>query len=688
MMAQAARDPLWLATFTAALQDSVWAVGNPNAGFLCIKCHSPSGWLEGRAEPTNASALRGSDFDGVQCDFCHRMVDPFTKKGQPEIPAETNATAISMANETYSRDIGILNNHSLFDGTPFLNAATLLPLYYGDGELPNYVESTSSQFFMDPSGAKSGPYWDATARHQMYYSRFHKTKGACTACHDVSNPILANVLISPGLPERQAAATFFHIERTASEFTLGAYNRGGAATNIPGVPFADKCQDCHMRDVTGKGAKMNDAPTRTDLPLHDLTGGNQWISRILASVDAGSANYDPYNYAILSGTKYPGASIDVTGLQGYGAMLNAGADRAVQQIKMAATLSIVSETTGAVTLKVQNNAGHKLTTGFPEGRRMFLHVKFYDAAGGLISEINPYAALVTTKDAQGNEVYVSGGTLRKDRDDLIWESEMSSALTGEAKTLHVAVATDRYKDNRIPPKGFDTTKMNERLVQPRWHGADSPNYFTAAEYAGGYDEVAISKPSGTVSWYATLYYQTVPKEYIEFLKNEITGTGTLTLSSPTPSGESNAYIVQTDPFFATLKGWGSAIWDLWLHNGGAAPVEMASAGMAPPSPCTTPGTPQNLTATGGRRTVTLNWQAGSPASTSGGYNIYYDQAGKLQYLGSVAAGTTTYKDSGLTRNVTYCYRVTAWNDCNGNGVFDLGIDTESGAGNIACATAN
>jgi hypothetical protein len=687
MMAQAHRDPLEIAPFTMTLQDSIWATGNPNAGDICIKCHTPLGWLEGRSDPTNGTALTGTDFDGVQCDFCHRMIDPFAKLGQPDVPAETDPIAISMANETYNKDIGILGSLTLFDGTLFLNSTTLLPTYFGNGLLPNYVEAGSGQIFMDPSSAKSGPYYDANAKHKMYYSRYTKSKYFCITCHDVSNPILAN-LTSPGLTERQAAATYFHIERTGSEFLLSAYGRGdGAPTNIPGVPIADKCQDCHMRDVTGKGCKLSGVATRTDLALHDFTGGNQWMTKILASADTASPNYDPYNYAILSGAKYSGAMIEVGGLQGVGPALLAGSDRAVQQLQMAATLSTVSETTSAVTLKVQNNTGHKLTSGFPEGRRMFLTVKFYDSAGALISEINPYASLVTAKNGQGDDVYVSGGTLRKDRDDLVWETEMSSSLTGESQTFHLALATDRWKDNRVPPKGFDTAGMNERLSQPRWNGADAPNYFTSAEYAGGYDEVTISKPSGAASWYATLYYQTINKEFVEFMRDEINGTGTLTLTSPTPSGEPQAYIIQTDPFFATLKGWGYALWDLWLHNGGAAPVAMASAGMAPQPPCTAPGSPQNLTATGGQRKVTLTWTAGSPAPT-GGYNIYYDQAGKYQYITSVSSGTTTYTNTGLSRQTQYCYRVTAWNDCNGNGVFDSGIDAESSVSNIACATTN
>jgi len=640
MMAQAARDPLWLACLTASDQDSIWAVGNPNAGDICIRCHSPTGWLEGRSDPTNTAALRTQDFDGVQCDFCHKMIDPLAELRQPDVPPETESSTASlaendpldvltsehswllllplfgatipiskskkyskkgwaaisitlllisviiplivasqsMADETYMRDIEVLGTILLFDGTPFLNTTTNLPTYYGDGNLPNYVENAAGQYFVDPSNPKRGPFDDAAAKHQIYYSRYHKSKMFCVTCHDVSNPILSSVLLGEDVPEKQAAASYFHVERTASEFLLSEYGRDGAATNIPIAPWADKCQDCHMMDVTGEGCNKAGAPTRTDLPLHDLTGGNQWISRILATTDSAGPVYDVYNYAILSGVKYEGAQIDVSGIQGYGQALLDGAERAIQQLQMAASLNVVDETSNNVTIRVTNNGGHKLISGFPEGRRMFLNVQFYDEADILIGEVNPYEPLVTTTDAEGNEVYVSGGDLNKTHERLVWEAEMSSLeLTGENKTFHFALATDRYKDNRIPPKGFDTTEMYTRFVQPRWEGEDAPDYFTPEEYAGGYDDVTIPKPSGTAAWNVTLNYQTTSREYIEFLRDEINGNAT-TLSSPTPSGEPEAYIVQSDPFFANLKGWGNAIWDLWLHNDGAEPVEMTTIG--------------------------------------------------------------------------------------------------------------
>jgi hypothetical protein len=580
-----------------------------------------------------------------------------------------------MTQETYDRDLVVLGSHTLFDGTPFIDPATNLPTYYEEGNIQAYTEATSGQFFTDSaSNHKRGPFWDAEAKHGVYYSRFHKSKTFCSTCHDVSNPVLASLTMGLDIPEKQAAASYYHVERTSSEFMLSAYGQGGANTNgIPGVPFADKCQDCHMRDVTGQGANKRGTPVRDDLPLHDLTGGNAWISGILATADQGGPVYDSYNYNILSGAKYTGASVEVAGLQGSGQALVDGSNRAIQQLEMAADLSVVTETASDVTIRVQNNGGHKLISGFPEGRRMFMNVKFFDGSGNLIGESNPYDPLVTTQDGNGNEVYVSGGTIpyAERNEYLIWEAKMSSSLTNEDETFHFVLATDRWKDNRIPPKGFDTANMASRLAQPRWDGADASSYFTAAEYAGGYDDVTVAKPAGTVSWYATLYYQTTSKEYIEFLRDEINGDASTLVGNG--AGGDPPYIVQSDPFFTNLKGWGNAIYDLWLHNGGSAPVQMAQIGDAPAPPCTI-DTPQNLVATGGKRSVKLNWD---PVTDAEGYNVYYAQSGKYTFIDSTTG--TSFNDRRLTRGQVYTYVVTAYRTCPAGGEIESDYSNEASA---------
>jgi hypothetical protein len=343
---------------------------------------------------------------------------------------------------------------------------------------------------------------------------------------------------------------------------------------------------------------------------------------------------------------------------------------------MAADLVPVADAATEVALRIVNNTGHKLISGFPEGRRLWLNVKFYDSAGGLVEEVNPYQPLVVATDAQGNKRYVAGGVLTPTRDDLVYEASLASALTGEEHSFHFVLGTDRAKDNRIPPRGFNIANAPARLAVPKWHGADAPDYFTSAEYAGGYDEVTVAKPAGAVRWQAALYYQTTSKEYIEFLRDEINGTGG-TLSSPTPSGEAQAYIAQTDPFFSTLKDWGRAIYDLWLHNGGAAPVLIASlsgGAAAPPLPCVAPATPAGLTATGAKKSAKLVW---SPVSGVDGYKVYYAQGGKYTLRATVT--NASYTDSGLLAGQTYTYAVTAFVNCEGGTIGESGYSLTASA---------
>jgi hypothetical protein len=592
MMAQATRDPLWLATLAVAGQDSIWALGNPNTTDLCLRCHTPTGWLGGRSDPTNGTALSANagDYEGVSCASCHLMLDPFPALAlQPGLAPETDPTKSAAADATKTIDIAVLSSLRLFDNSPFFNTTTKLPVHYGTAttsDLTKYIEVGSGQMFVDTNTKnRRGPRTDvSTKSHDFQYSRFHKSQAMCHTCHDVSNPVLANVAMGTGAPETRSAASYFHVERTSSEFELSDYaNPGGAPTGPPiaatGLANASDCQDCHMPRVPGGFAKQG-IQTRTDVASHSLTGGNYWMSRILASVDPTGPVPDSYNRAILTGAKYPGAVLETAGLQGAGPALIDGATRALELLQRAATVELISDPPGDAVVRIVNHTGHKLISGFPEGRRMWLNIRFLDAQGATISEINPYQPLQTTTDSLGNKQYLSGGDLTVTRDDLVYEAKMSSSLTGEEKTFHFVLATDRYKDNRIPPRGFRIAEAAARIAHPRWHGADAPDYFTAAEYAGGHDEVHISKPAAASGWVATLYYQSTSKPYIEFLRDEIKGTAS-SLILPAPSNEPAAYLVQTDPFFSTLKGWGDAIWDLWLHNQGSAPVSMATAISAP-----------------------------------------------------------------------------------------------------------
>ena len=613
MMAQAARDPLFWATMTVAAQDSIWALGTPNAADLCLRCHFPEGWLEGRSDPPNATLMTGSDYDGVHCTVCHSMMDPFY--------ADTFAGIREGAEWTnYWDEIGSLpqtaaSNAVVSDAL----VSAVLTFMNQSGFYTNnrpvstaYTENASGQMFMNTSNgnAKRGPFADSpSAYHNVSYSRYHKSKFICSTCHDVSNPVLANLGADPTNPlptEVHSAYAYAHVERTFSEFMLSAF---GAQDGAPGAgAFAPEvfntshtdnwiasCQDCHMPDESGKACNNPQGVNRpsgstahpnSGAPSHDLTGGNAWIPRILASTVAGSPNYNATNRALLV---TPGATnLTLNFTQGIGLNARAligAAQRAENSLQRAASITnaAYNPVTGEATFRIVNHTGHKLITGYPEGRRMFANVVLYQN-GQIIHEINPYDTNAATMkglplDYSPNSPALSAH--ESHHDALVYESKMSSSLTGEETTFHFVLGTSRYKDNRIPPRGFLYDVAGVRIAEPVWQGMSATNLFTPEEYAGGYREVNLTLPTDATQMLVRLYYQTTSREYIEFLRDEISGTN----QTLTGLGVSNdpPYLVQSDPWFSQLKSWGTTIWALWennKHQPGAKPILMTSAEVA------------------------------------------------------------------------------------------------------------
>lgn len=477
MMAQAARDPLFLATMVVAEQDA------PASGDLCLRCHTPGGWQEGRSTDTSGGMLTAIDRQSVQCDFCHRMVDPDYVEGVS--PAQDAAV---------------------------LDELEVVPPAVANG-----------MFVNDPDPYRRGPYADALASHQFLESQFHRESELCGTCHDVSNP----VFVQDGDPATYSPQALdaphpdgdlrnmFPVERTYSEWTVSEYALGGvyqpqfAGDKPDGM--VSTCQDCHMRDVTGVGANIGGTPTRTDLALHDLTGGNHFVGEILADF-------------------WPG-EVDT-------AQLNAATARARAMISMAATLDFSSGSQGlqpTVTVRVTNETGHKLPSGYPEGRRMWLNLKAFDGQNALVYESAAYDPAT--------------GELGHDDDARIYHIEpgistrLGSDLGVEAgPSFHFVLNDTVYLDNRIPPRGFTNAAFAEIQSPPVGHAYADSQYW---------DDVQYLLPVEARRVEATLYYQSTSKEYVEFLRDE-----------------------------NTTNDLGQQLYDAWVAQGRAAPVVVAAGSYA------------------------------------------------------------------------------------------------------------
>jgi hypothetical protein len=461
MMANASLDPLFEAALVIANQDA------PDSGDLCLRCHNSKGWLNGRSIPTGGDQMLDEDKIGVSCNLCHRMVDPIPDAENPD------------------------------EDTAILAALDEVPAHFGTG-----------MYVVDPdAAARRGPFVDATSGHAILVSPFHREAAFCGTCHNVSNPAFSRDVDGSFVPNAldTPAPSFspdsiMAVERTYSEWFFSEYNTPGGvyAPQFGGnKDFVGSCQDCHMQDVTGQACNNVAAPVRTDLPLHDMTGGSTWLPGLLSFLHPGKVN----DLAIQDGII-----------------------RARYMLQNAADLSLVS-VDSMLTVRVTNNTGHKLPTGYPEGRRMWLNVRFYDGSMAQVGESAAYDA--------------STGVLSHDPEAKIYEIEPATdGIPGvpDSTLFHFVLNNTVIKDNRIPPRGF-TNAAYEAFGGP-------PVAYTYAD-SQYWDDTRYLIPPGAVTAEVTLYYQSASKEFVEFLRDE-----------------------------NTTNTKGQEMYDLWNNNGKCPPEMM------------------------------------------------------------------------------------------------------------------
>jgi hypothetical protein len=246
------------------------------------------------------------------------------------------------------------------------------------------------------------------------------------------------------------------------------------------------------------------------------------------------------------------------------AQLEVGRARAMEHLQQAASLVVETDV-----LKVINLTGHKLITGYPEGRRMWLNIKWQGPDGTLIREDGAYGPLfkesgepvLIENPAGGPDVQVES-ILEPDSPFVrIYEahyamtSEWAATLVATGKSPDLALSYDRTddevtmtlgelaampaghhhetfhfvlndfvaSDNRIPPYGMSYDIARKRNTLP------VPDDQYGNPGAGGtyryWDQLDLSviKPDDAESAQISLLYQGTSWEYIQFLEEANNG---------------------------------------------------------------------------------------------------------------------------------------------------------------------
>lgn len=500
MMAQSARDPLMRAAASIANADAA------ASGETCIRCHAPIGWLGGRSTGGDLANLMPGDLDGVSCHVCHRLLDPIARADAPA----TDAAIVAALDQAGTRPGGRCAGNPSQTCTADVTCGPAAPCEVAAGQ---------GRFVVDPADARRGPRTLAFHLHTTTPSPFHTRSDACAPCHDVSTPTFSRgpgdtyALNALGAPHpTQDPNDMFPEQRTYGEWRASTFAAtgvvfadgrfGGTKTaTLPNQVAVSTCQDCHMPDLMQKPCEQGEV--HPDVGAHFFAGANTWVP---------GAVFDEYGAASRLTAPAVAAASDRTAT-----MLAAAADVEVTQLGYRLDVRVVNQT------------GHKLPTGYPEGRRMWLGLRVFAGADPTpIAEDGAYDAATATLDvAHTTKIY-------EVRQVIAPDVASATGLPAGAP-FHLVLAGSVALDDRIPPRGFTSAAFDAFGGAP-----------VGAVYADGqyWDDTSYTLPLAATRVEVSLYYQTTTREYAEFLRD----------TSPDATGQ-NAY-------------------DRWVARGMSAPVVM------------------------------------------------------------------------------------------------------------------
>lgn len=243
-----------------------------------------------------------------------------------------------------------------------------------------------------------------------------------------------------------------------------------------------------------------------------------------------------------------------------------------------------------VKVKVTNRTGHKLPSGFAEGRQMWIHLRVTDDGGTVLFNsgyLLPDGSLARKEyfDAsQGGTVSDLGKTMIKVYEQLILakgydtfeldgynilDTNRDGIVTHQEKEFHFVLMNYVEKDNRIPPKGFnkDAYQADGAFIIP--YDPKDTDYPSGQHWdVTPYTFTIPTGITGTVHVTAYLKYQTFNREYMMFLEQ--------TDRENTEENGGRARDLPTGPFEHSPT-WGKVMYQLWQDNDKGRPVEMGSA---------------------------------------------------------------------------------------------------------------
>ena len=465
-------------------------------------------------------------------------------------------------------------------------------------------------------------------------NEFIRTSDFCGSCHDLTVPVLNH-----GMPE----------QRTFSEWKYSSFSK---AANVIADPLnirkgtgEERCQDCHMPQLKHEYTDLDSGSYNADpflvggfpygknrtaqggTSLHKLTGANRDLPQMMKVL------YPEVDLEVLGAPTgkdprvFPGMLSDRSPMwdrakQNTEITLRDGVDVKITQAPVEVSAGVFE-----MKVKVLNKSGHRIPSGYPDGRRFWLTVQAKDSAGTPVYVSGEYDAATATLKTTATDAFkrslgttidatVAGGNAVQVYERVTGlctstDPAKNSTILGAAFVYpepSVAVGAPLAScapsksllnnfilfDNRIPPKGFEAALGREAGIK-FWNydpatnvPVEEQNRYTAAQQAEGSDEVTyrFSAPTGaTLTASAEVYWQTLTREFVEHLRNQDSSTvrpqgppNPLNPNYPNvPNYLSESINGQPLSAYTALDGsalndnWGGVAYAAWLATGKGTP---------------------------------------------------------------------------------------------------------------------
>lgn len=521
-------------------------------------------------------------------------------------------------------------------GMPQFNSAGEELAYAIDGSLPIHFEV--------PIGAPTDPNTGLPDYQAQGLSLEHPTAGDrpglnpsyvppansfirssefCGSCHDLTVPVLNH-----GMPE----------QRTYTEWLYSDFNTD-----------TTRCQDCHMPTLKHEYADDTPVSLNVDPTLagwfpyakdrnpnggtafHKFAGANLDLSAMMTIL------YPEVDLEVIGAPTgndtriFPGMLSDRTTMW--------DRNRRNTEITLVDGVDVeilgdpvFNSTTGKweVQVKVTNTAGHRIPSGYPDGRRFWINLQVTDGSNSVVYESGYYdqeeavlytdsglapfqRALTPNIDSSNNAVMVYErltGTCIDANGAAIFPNPAAgdpASCTGSPALTNNFILFD----NRIPPAGF--SYADYRLSGVKFWNYDAVTmapYEDYGRYPDGqnWDIVTYSftaDPNATLSVRAELLWQTHTREFMEHLRVQDTSNvrpeGPPSVFEPnyplTPNYLSDVISLDT---ITDMDGnplqdnWGGIAYAAWLLTGKGAPYMVAADDTTFTAP---PAAPTNVAAT-------------------------------------------------------------------------------------------